>query len=105
VDGSGNVYVANANQNSPPSGVASVEVFAAGANGNVAPIETIAGAKTKLSQPNGLALDGTGNIYVADYAHKSVTAYAAGATGNARPLYLLKGKMTTLYLPVGVAVQ
>ena len=30
--------------------------------------------------PQGLALDGSGNLYVANYATSSVTVYAAGST-------------------------
>ena len=44
----------------------SVTVYAALANGNVAPIRTIAGRSTQLSYPTGIAVDGSGHIYVAN---------------------------------------
>ena len=56
LDTSGKIYVAS------QSG-ASVTIYAAGTTGNTAPTVTIT---TGLSKPNGLALDGKGNIDIAD---------------------------------------
>src|SRR5713101_2902163 len=49
------------------------------AAGNVAPVNTITG----LSQPEGVAVDPSGNIYVANSASSTVNVYAPAATGNA----------------------
>jgi sugar lactone lactonase YvrE len=55
VDSSGNIYVANSTN--AGGGIAgSVTVYAAGSNGNVAPIQTISGGDTGLFSPMGLAL-------------------------------------------------
>lgn len=52
VDAGHNIYVVN----SGPSVGGSVTVYAAGATGNVAPIQTIEGSKTGLSLPFGIAI-------------------------------------------------
>src|SRR5205814_1008297 len=57
--GSGPLYVANARGHS-------ITVYAAGASGNATPTATIAGGNTGLCVPIGIALDGAGNIYVAN---------------------------------------
>jgi 6-phosphogluconolactonase (cycloisomerase 2 family) len=102
-DAAGNIYVANSNVHQ--SGEASITVFAAGANGNVSPIEMIAGTKTKLLNPYGLARDGSGNIHVANYAGSFVATFRAGAKGDPRPIHALKGRRTTLKEPIGIAIQ
>ena len=63
LDSSGNIYVADA-------GTASVTVYAplGSRTGplNVAPTATISGSNTGLSYPQGIAVDSSGKIYVAD---------------------------------------
>ena len=76
VDAAGNIYVAD-----HPS--KSVFVYAAGANGNVAPIRVISGSKTTLTYPWGIAVDGRNRIYVTNIATpKSVSIFAADANGD-----------------------
>jgi 6-phosphogluconolactonase (cycloisomerase 2 family) len=75
LDSSSNIYVANSAYD---SGKGSLTVYAAGANGNVAPIETIAGSKTKLDGPIGIALDSSNNVYAANGDNNAITVYAAG---------------------------
>jgi outer membrane protein assembly factor BamB len=86
-----------------------VTVYAAGANGNAVPIRTISGSKTGLSIPAGVALDGNGNVYVADpttnNAVYAVTVYAASASGNVAPIRTISGSKTGLNTPVGVALD
>jgi len=107
VDSTGKIYVADYGAEDP--GGPSVFIFAAGANGNVAPVATITGAATGLVFPNGLALDSSGKIYVANegtnQATSSVTVYAAGATGNAAPLATISGSATLLNDPHGLALD
>jgi 6-phosphogluconolactonase (cycloisomerase 2 family) len=55
LDASGNIYVAICACGSV-SGPSSVNVYAAGANGNVAPIRTISGIDTGLNQPVGITI-------------------------------------------------
>src|ERR1019366_862470 len=74
------------------TGVDSVTVFAANASGNAIPTTTISGAATGLSNPNGIALDDKGNIYVTNGT--SVTVYAAGSSGNVAPTATISGANT-----------
>ena len=54
-----------------------VNLYAAGASGNAAPIATINGSNTGMTDSSGkVALDNDSNIYVA--TAYSITAYAAG---------------------------
>jgi DNA-binding beta-propeller fold protein YncE len=75
----------------------------------VAPIATIAGSNTGLLQPVGIAVDGAGRIYVANFgagvATNSVTVYAPGTNGNASPIATITGPNTKLRSPVGIAVD
>jgi len=84
-DSSGNLYVANAGGG--PDGFGSITIYASGSSGNVAPIATISDDpscapcdNTGLSLPYGIALDSSGNIYVANSlggpdGNGSVTVY------------------------------
>ncbi len=109
LDSQGNIYVANIFggpdvPNTEDSGT--VTVYAAGSTGNIAPIATISGAATGLAYPAGIALDSSGNIYVAnsetanttssqEYA-PSITVYPAGSKGNASPISIIAGDNTNL---------
>lgn len=95
LDSSQNVYVTNGSGGS--SGQGSITVYSAGATGNVAPVSTIAGSKTKLDVPFGLALDTANNIYVPNYNSNALTVYAAGATGNVAPIQRIAGERTHIY--------
>src|SRR5438552_3172822 len=92
----GKLYVANEFGNS-------ITVYAAGASGNAMPTATIAGGNTGLSFPQGIALDGTGKIYVT--TGNSIRVYAAGASGNAPPTATIAGGNTGLSFPVGIALD
>src|SRR6266581_2308108 len=94
LDGAGNIYVANSGGNITVDG--SITVYAAGASGNATPTATIAGGNTGLSIPQGIALDGTGNIYVANIHNNSMPVDAAGASGNATPTATIAGGNTGL---------
>jgi len=108
VDSNLNIYVANNPGSSRQE--PSVAVYAAGANGNVAPTETIEGTKTKMSA-DGVALDASGNIYVSDDHNRrgkeesSITFYAAGSSGDVKPLGTLEGNKTKLLYPGGIAIR
>jgi hypothetical protein len=102
LDSSSNIYVANSAYD---SGKGSLTVYAAGANGNVAPIETIEGSATKLDGANGIALDGSNNIYAANGGNNSITVYAAGSNGNAAPINTIDGANTGLDDPQGIVIH
>ncbi len=101
------IYVAN-----HPNGtfLGSVTVYAVLANGNVAPIRTIAGRRTNLYNDEGIAVDGSGHIYVANGGNlgsiaSSVTVYIAHANGNVAPINTISGPNTGLVVPVGIAIR
>ena len=75
LDSSRNIYVAD-------SEASSVLVYAAlgGSTGTLddAPLATIVGSSTGLRFPNGIALDSSGNIYVADIPPQGVCLSGAG---------------------------
>jgi len=110
VDGSDRIYVANTGPGSN-SGDGKVTVFAAGANGNVAPIEVISGRKTKLFDPYGLARDASGNIYVANIRSianaddGNLEDFSAGSSGNVSPLVRIHGGRTKVDGPIGIAIR
>jgi sugar lactone lactonase YvrE len=102
VDANQNIYIANEGISGSDS---SVNVYAAGANGNVAPIRMIVGANTGLNDPNGIAVDPSGKIYVTNEFAHSVTVYAAGANGNATPVQTIAGHNTRINMPTGIALD
>jgi len=115
VDGSGKIYVANAFASSGGSG--SITVYAPNPQGtlNEAPIATIAGSKTLLGAPGGVALDASGRIYVANSTGSptgsggigSITVYAANPTGtlNEAPVATIVGANTGFDQPYGIAID
>jgi sugar lactone lactonase YvrE len=80
---------------------AAINVFSPGSNGDVPPIRTIEGAKTKLATADGIALDSGGKIYVSNYYPGKITVYAASAEGNVKPIAVRKG----LSNPEGIAIR
>ncbi|MGB8909036.1 MAG: NHL repeat-containing protein [Candidatus Cybelea sp.] len=97
------LYVAN-------PGSSSVAVFGTGSTGNVAPIQMISGSNTGLNLSAGVAVDASGNMYVANQTggpsrHGSVTVYAAGSTGNVTPIQTISGSKTALASPLGIALD
>jgi trimeric autotransporter adhesin len=114
VDGSGNVYIADQNNNRvrkvAPSGF--ISTFAgngtAGYSGD-------GGAATaaKLYYPTGVAVDGSGNVYIADYFNHRIrkvdpSGVISTIAGNSNVGYSGDGGAATaakLYYPLGVAVD
>lgn len=80
VDASGKIYTAGANE----SGM--VAVFAAGANGMSTPTTLLDGAA--LEAPLGIAVDGSGRIYVSNNGSSGgqILVFAAGANGSDAPV-------------------
>lgn len=103
LDAAGRLYVTNT-LNTGFSSYNAIMVYAVGATGNAAPVDSIVGDKTGLSTPTAIALDG-GRTYVANYWNSTVTVYAAGASGNVAPIDSIGGSNTGLSLPSGIAVD
>jgi len=97
VDRRGKIYVANV-FGGGTSGYGSILIFAPDANGNVAPVATI---EEGLNYPFGVALDSSGNVYVANNQGESVTIYAAKTY---KPIGRIYGDNTQLY-PVGLTLD
>jgi len=122
LDSRGDIYAANefGGPNVPHESydVGMLTAYAAGSNGNVAPIATISGAETGLAYPAGIALDSEGNIYVANFHtanplnisvnlenNPSITVYPADSNGNAPPSAIITGDNTRLDDPQGIALD
>jgi hypothetical protein len=91
VDGSGVLYAANRNEYG--SGNSGITEYAAGASGNVAPIRTITGTTTGITQPMDVSIDPlSGDVGMVNYDGSSCApnnktlAFAATANGNVAPV-------------------
>jgi serine/threonine protein kinase, bacterial len=87
----------------------SVTAYATGAlsaasNPNVFPVRTISGSGTGLSFPDGIDVDSSGRIYVANQFDNHITSYAPSANGNAAPLTVIAGDGTGLAGPGAIAI-
>ena len=119
VDGAGNLYIADSHHNRVR------EVFASGANAGL--IATVAGdgsagydatatiaTSTSLNQPGGVAIDGAGNLYIADTNNNVIrkvnltTGAISTVAGDGAPGYTGDGgaaTAATLNSPEGIAVD
>lgn len=68
-----------------------VQWFAAGQNGNIFPNRVISGPHTGITTPRGLALDGSGRLFVADRNTDKVLVFEPDAAGDTAPLFVLTG--------------
>ena len=84
----GTFYIADAGD---AADKARVEWFSAGQNGNVFPNRVISGPHTGITSPRGLALDGSGRLFVSDRATNKVLVFEPDATGDAAPVVVLTG--------------
>jgi len=78
------------------------------AEGNSAPIATIAGQNTGLTAGAGqVALDNAGNIYVIKpaFSNQGIAVYDRGATGDVAPIATISGSNTQISQPNGIAVD
>jgi sugar lactone lactonase YvrE len=98
VDGAGNAYVTNIANNL-------ITIFGPGASGNVAPLVSFSG---NCAQPDGIALDGAKNIYVACDQNYEVREYSA-LSGSGTPTQIrslgVGATQPQLYNPSGLAVN
>jgi DNA-binding beta-propeller fold protein YncE len=96
VNRAGSFYVAD-----PAGGHGRVEWFSGGANGNLVPDRVLAGPSTGIIDPRGVALDGSGRLFVADYASNRILVFDSNAEGDATPLATITG----LHQPAHIAVD
>jgi hypothetical protein len=110
LDPAGKIYVLNdgADYDKGPN---RINVYAAGSNGNVAPIAVLAGHRTRLEYPGAVAVDLSGKIYAVDGGGNAdiespprVMVYAAGSKGDVAPIAIISGNRTGLNMPDGIAV-
>jgi hypothetical protein len=66
------------------------------------PVVQIAGRKTRLGPPEGLAEDALGALYVANGISNDILVFAPGATGDVKPMRDISGKKTLLNNPTGL---
>lgn len=112
LDNSGNIYVGNCGFDCGGiSDAGSLTVYPAGSSGNVSPSATVSGAATGVNGPGGVALDSSGNIYVANCGSNcgstgsgSITVYSPGSKGNVPPIATIIGSNTGLNSPRGIAI-
>lgn len=116
VDLRGYLYVANLSRvprepasctDAGPNDVSGdVLVFSPVANGDVAPVRSIAGPATRIDHPTAVAVAADGTVYVGSYStdatgviHSSLLRFAPGAAGNVAPTAALaygKGKLDAI---------
>jgi sugar lactone lactonase YvrE len=83
-----------------------VEVFAAGTKGSSHPIGTITGPDSQFFLPQGIAIDASGAIYVAQYDGDAITVYAPGTTnGDATPIRTISGDKTRIAFPSSLSID
>jgi sugar lactone lactonase YvrE len=111
VDGAGNVYVADTGNSTirrmTPAGVVTTLAGKAGSWGSA----DGTGSAAQFNGPRGVAVDGSGNVYVADYGGNKIrkirpggivkTLAGSGAEGSADGT----GSAALFYYPAGVAVD
>lgn len=93
------LYVANSNApfGTTPTGGGNVAVYPFGAGAGTAPVRTLSGANTQLSNPVQVLLDQNDELYVLDngpYTTNSnpvVLVFAPGANGNVAPIRSISG--------------
>jgi sugar lactone lactonase YvrE len=98
VDGSGNLYVADSNNNRvlyyPSGSTTATRVYGQGGSFTTNTENKGGISANSLSNPYGVAVDGSGNLYVADYYNERVLYYPAGTTTATR-VYGQGGDFTT----------
>jgi hypothetical protein len=84
-----------------------VTVYAPGASGNATPTQDITGSSTDFGNPDDLAVDTSGNIFVTDSeatVGPALLEFASGATGNVAPIAAITGPDTGITIPEGTFI-
>lgn len=106
LDSRKNLYVTNVY--SDGTGRGSVNEYSAAdltnGGGNITPIATIVGKFSELSEPFGIKLDNSDNIYVTNQIGP-IAIYKAGSNGDVSPMVAIVGAHTPLHYPVGIVLS
>ncbi len=104
LDSGGNIYVSNGFGG--PTQRGSVTVYRAGSSGDAVPINVITSNFTGIDDASSIALDSSGNIYLANpVALGSIDIYPAGSYATGPPIATIAGDNTELSDPIGVALD
>lgn len=99
VDKRRNIYVAR-QMSLNPSFASGVNIYAPGSSGDAKPIEDISGPLTSILNPEGIAVDSKGDVFVAtdrgDAGGGAILMFAVGKRGNVRPSAVVTGPHTRL---------
>jgi hypothetical protein len=101
------------------TGPGDVAVYPADSDGNANPSAVIRGPRTQLAFPSAIAVDHSGDIYVANggpgkcappcgcfpTGPGSVTVYAPGSKGDVKPITTIGGPNTALVRPYGLTLD
>lgn len=89
-DGSGNLYVLNANS---PSSITEYSAASIAGTGtiNASPSAVVTSSTSALDGPEGLAVDSTGRIYVGNSSNNTISVFAPGSNGIVSPVATLSG--------------
>lgn len=86
----------------PPS----ITVYRRDAKGNVAPLRTIEGHKTRLNWPVHMAVDEErGELYVANDMDNSILVFRVNDHGDVAPTRMIRGPKTGLKNPAGISLD
>ena len=106
VDGAGNVYVADDKNNAVKEIMAGTGGAAVGTVNSSSTVNTLGSG---FSDPYGVAVDGAGNVFVADAGHNLIKEIMAGTGGAAAGTVNSSSTVNTLYggfaFPQGVALD
>jgi sugar lactone lactonase YvrE len=116
VDGSGNIYIADAGNNRIRKVSASTGIISTIAGNGTEGYggDDSAATSAKLNSPSGVAVDGFGNIYIADYSNHRIRKVSAPngiistVAGNGTFGYEGDGGLATsanLSFPIGIAIE
>jgi hypothetical protein len=109
VDSAGRIYAASLQSTFGCD--ANITVYHSLSNGNVNPVATICGDDTHLSNPYGVAVDSSKNMYVTSLGgggHLSGAAiliFPPGSNGDSPPIRTITGPNTGLTTPIGIALD
>ena len=106
LDSGGNIYVSNGFGG--PTQRGSVTVYGAGSSGDAVPINVITSNNTGINDASSIAVDSSGNIYVANdfpFGVGSIDIYPAGSYATGPPIATIAGDNTELSDPFAVALD